>query len=81
MSEREEILEKYAADVLVQQSYELMEKLKTKHPDRTVRVKDGSFKVTDYFDADEEEGKKKKQKMATVYNLSRIHNSEPTRPY
>jgi ABC-type lipoprotein export system ATPase subunit len=68
LSEREEILEKYAEDVLVQQSYELMEKLKTKHPDRTVRVKDGSFKVTDYFDADEEEGKKKKQKMATVYN-------------
>lgn len=78
ISDRTDVLEHYAEDILVQQAYELVEKLKIKRPDMTLHIKDGSFKVTDYYDESLDNDtiageKKSKQNIATVYNSGPVY--------
>lgn len=65
-------LKSFAEDQLVKEFRELEQKFKVQRHKIDLRVKDGSYKVTNYYDESEEASGKQggKQKVATVFNSS-----------
>lgn len=66
--ERRLELEMFADSQMVKDLHELQKRLKIRKPPLNLRVSDGSFTVTNYYDASESEEKRKKIKIPTVYN-------------
>lgn len=71
--ERTRELEMFADSQMVKDFYELQQRLKIRKPPLNLRVSDGSFTVTNYYDASETEGERKKNKIPTVYNSSPLY--------
>jgi ABC-type multidrug transport system ATPase subunit len=70
-SDRTHIIEQYSDSPIVRQIAELLVKLKVKQPETTVKVKGGSFAVTQYID-ESNPNAKRKPKIATVYTTGPV---------
>lgn len=66
--ERRLELEMFADSQMVKDLHELQQRLQIRKPRLDLRVSDGSFTVTNWYDASETEGHRKKIKIPTVYN-------------
>ena len=71
--ERKLELEMFADSQMVKDLYELQQRLQIRKPNLKLRVSDGSFTVTNWYDATELEGKRKKIKIPTVYNSGLLY--------
>jgi hypothetical protein len=71
--ERRHELEMFADNQMVKDLHELQQRLKMRKPPLNLRVSDGSFTVTNYYDASESEDKRKKIKIPTVYNSGLLY--------
>jgi hypothetical protein len=63
----------FADNQMVKDLHELQQRLKIRKPPLNLRVSDGSFTVTNYYDASESEHKRKKIKIPTVYNSGLLY--------
>jgi ABC-type lipoprotein export system ATPase subunit len=68
-------VQSFAEDKVVREFRELERKFKVQRHQIDLRVKNGSYKVTNYYDGSEaSEGQGRKQKVATVFNSSIVYS-------
>ena len=71
--ERRLELEMFADSQMVKDLYELQQRLQIRKPNLDLRISDGKFTITNWYDATELEGERKKIKIPTVCNSSLLY--------